>query len=151
MLDKLLIEISSKVHAMRVNQVSDQTKILIVFVGQSDCPCLRWLKQGFKHCFVALQTTDRWIICDSLKNRMDFSIIDLTPNFNLSEFYSHRGYTVIAGYGSAQKPSSSIVPEILTCVTVVKRIIGLRSFWTFTPWQLFCLLTAMDDQWQLVG
>jgi len=32
----------------------------------------------------------------------------------------------------------------------VKRIIGLRSFWTFTPWQLFRRLLSMKDQWRLV-
>ncbi|MGI9485672.1 MAG: hypothetical protein ACR2RF_07280 [Geminicoccaceae bacterium] len=127
------------------------SKILVVFVEQTECYYLRWLKQGFKHCFVALQISDRWVICDSLKNKMVFSIIELPSDFRLSEFYRDRGYIVIAGHGSAQRQSSSIIPEILTCVAVVKRIIGIRSFWTFTPWQLFRLLNSMDDQWRLVS
>lgn len=127
-----------------------QSAILVVFVGQTECRFLRWLKRGFKHCFVALKTNDRWVICDSLKNKIEFSILALPADFCLSEFYRHQGYTVIAGCGSTQSKSSSIIPEILTCVAIVKRIIGIRSFWTITPWQLFCLLQSMNGQWRLV-
>ncbi len=132
------------------NDVDEQSKVLVVFVEQTDCYYLRWLKQGFKHCFVALQISDRWIICDSLKSQMAFSIIQLPSNFKLEAFYRDRGYTVLARRGATQRNPSSIIPEILTCVAVVKRVIGIRSFWTLTPWQLFRLLSSMDDQWQLV-
>jgi len=130
--------------------VDDQPTTLVVFVEQTECHCLRWLKRGFKHCFVALKTNDRWIICDSLKNKIEFSLVTLPSNFSLSDFYRRQGYTVLAKSGSPNGISSTIVPEVMTCVSVVKRIIGIRSFWTLTPWQLFCLLNAMSDEWRLV-
>lgn len=128
----------------------DRTEVLVVFVGETECVYLRWLKQGFKHCFVALCVDDRWIICDSLKSYIDFSLVRLPSNFSLSDFYRNRGYTVMMGHTHHDLARSAIVPEIFTCVAVAKRIIGLRSFWTFTPWQLFCQLLSMKDQWRLV-
>ncbi len=132
------------------NDVDEQSKVLVVFVEQTDCYYLRWLKQGFKHCFVALQMSDRWIICDSLKNQMVFTIIEPPLHFSLGAFYRDKGYTVLARRGVMARRPSSIIPEPLTCVAVAKRIIGIRSYWTLTPWQLFRLLSSMDDQWWLV-
>jgi len=129
---------------------SDHSEVLVVFVGQTECRHLRWLKQGFRHCFIALRRGDRWLVCDSLKNQIEFSLIDLPSNFDLGEFYRNRGYTVVVGQGLDQEQPRPFIPEILTCVTIAKRIIGIRSFWTFTPWQLFCLLISMNDRWRLV-
>jgi len=137
-------------HAAPESRTNDRLEALVVFVGYAECRYLRWLRQGFKHCFVALHIGDRWVICDSLKNRIEFSQIKPPHDFSLGQFYRKRGHTVIAGYGYQQGLQGSAIPEILTCVTVVKRIIGLRSFWTFTPWQLFSLLNSMDDHWHLV-
>ena len=128
----------------------DRPEILVVFVGQTECRLLRRLKKGFRHCFAALRSGDRWIICDSLKNQIEFSLFDLPYDFDLGEFYRDRGFTVIAGNGAAGAIANSILPEPLTCVTIVKRIIGIRSFWTLTPWQLFRLLTSKKDDWRLV-
>ena len=126
------------------------SEVLVVFVGQTECRLLRRLKKGFKHCFAALRTSDRWIICDSLKNQIEFSLFDLPSDFDLGKFYRGRGHTVVTGTGVANADPTSIVPEPLTCVTIVKRIIGIRSFWTVTPWQLFRLLTSTKNSWRLV-
>ena len=146
--------ISSKgvqaLHGVHEQAPVNRIEVLVVFVGHAECGCLRWLKQDFKHCFAALCVNGRWIICDSLKNYIEFSLIELPEAFNLSEFYRSRGYTVMIGHTYHQKAQSVTMPEIFTCVAVVKRIIGLRSFWTLTPWQLFRRLLSMQDQWRLV-
>jgi len=125
-------------------------EILVVFVGETECRCLHWLKQGFRHCFVALRKGSRWTICDSLKNRIEFLIVDLPSDFDLGCFYRSQGHTVVAGFDAGLNTDRSMIPELLTCVTITKRIIGIRSFWTLTPWQLFCLLNAMNNRWRLV-
>ena len=137
-------------HTMSVDDLEDEATVLVVFVGKTECRCLRWLKRGFRHCFVALRASDKWLICDSLKNRMKFSIVELPPNFSLSQFYRDQGHIVVAGHGSVPSEGSFLLPEPMTCVTVVKRIVGVRSFWTITPWQLFCRLSSMTDDWRLV-
>ncbi|MEZ5933321.1 MAG: hypothetical protein R3F54_15490 [Alphaproteobacteria bacterium] len=145
-----LPDISPACRASRVAEARERFEVLVVFVGHTHCRSLHWLKQGFKHCFVAQRVGGGWIICDSLKNQIELSQIDLPPDFSLSAFYRDMGHTVLAGQGHSIRQSTMITPEFLTCVSVVKRIIGVRSFWTFTPWQLFCRLRTMDDRWQVV-
>lgn len=125
-------------------------EMLVVFVGHTQCRFLAWLKQGFKHCFVAQREGDCWIICDPLKNHMELSLLNLPPNFCLSRFYLDEGYVVVAGYGPRMRRERRACLEILTCVTVAKKLIGIRSFWTFTPWQLFRVLCSMGDAWQIL-
>lgn len=139
-----------KTRTVNENAHPDHANVLVVFVGHTECGCLRWLKDGFKHCFVALQSSDKWIICDSLKNHMKFSIVELPSSFSLSRFYLDRGHIVLAGHEATPSEGSLFLPELLTCVGIVKRIIGIRSFWTVTPWQLFCLLRSMSHRWRLV-
>ena len=129
---------------------NDHPEMLVVFVGQTECRLLCWLKKGFRHCFAALRVENRWIICDSLKNQIEFSLFDLPYDFDLGEFYRERGHTVVTGTGATSRTANSICPEPLTCVTIVKRIIGVRSFWIVTPWQLFRLLTSMKDNWRVI-
>ncbi len=33
--------------------------------------------------------------------------------------------------------SGGLAPRPLTCVEAIKRLVGLESAWTLTPWQLF--------------
>jgi hypothetical protein len=74
----------------------------------------------------------------------------MPTDFSLGAFYHDMGYTVLTGRGAYIENFRMITPEMLTCVTMVKRIVGIRSFWTLTPWQLFCRLRAMQDRWQLI-
>lgn len=137
-------------HAARPEPDDQPSEVLVIFVGQTECRYLWWLKKGFRHCFAAIRNGSRWIICDSLKNRIEFSLLDLPPDFDLGGFYHSRGYTVMIGRSAEKKKLPSFIPEILTCVTVVKRVLCIRSFWTLTPWQLFCFLNSRNDRWKLI-
>jgi hypothetical protein len=132
------------------NTDNGRVACLVVFVDQTECSFLRFLKPGFRHCFVALQNRDRWIICDSLKNYIELFSIDTPSSFNLGKFYCKSGHRVIQGFLDDTLKSDIVIPEIFTCVAVAKRIIGVRSSWTVTPWQLYRLLRSRKDRWQLV-
>lgn len=137
--------------APRHEENSDHANLLIVFVDYTECRYLRWLKQGFRHCFVVMRSQERWIVCDPLKNCIEFSTFNIPIDFDLSDFYRSRGHIVVAGSLSGQRQAASLLPEFLTCVSIAKRIVGIQSFWTFTPWQLFRLLVSEKDRWRLVG
>ena len=123
-------------------------KIIIVFVDETECTCLRWLKRGFRHCFAAIQHQDYWIICDSLKTKIEISMIRIPMDFNICKFYSERGHTVLIGRKDTDNYKKQIYPEFLTCVSVAKRIIGIQCYFILTPWQLFKKLTESDSHWR---
>jgi hypothetical protein len=127
-----------------------ENQALVVFVDRTECSYLRWLKRGFRHCFTAIRSDDQWIICDPLKNHLEFSIINIPSDFDLSGFYHERGHIVLTGKRHLQSRRERIVPELLTCVSIVKKIIGVRCIWALTPWQLFQALSRTQPSWKLV-
>ncbi len=123
---------------------------ILVFVDRTECTSLRWLKRGFRHCFAAIRFSDHWIICDPLKSHIEFSIVKLPVTFDLGRFYRSLGHIVLSGRLAEPREQRRISPELLTCVSIAKRIIGLRSFWILTPWQLFRALSGVGQGWRLV-
>ena len=111
--------------------------ILIVFVDPTESRLLSWLRPGFRHCFCARHDGQRWIVCDSLKHRIELQVLDLPPGFDLAGFYRGQGHRVLTVHIEPAPRSPSLVPEPLTCVGVTKRILGLRAPSALTPWQLY--------------
>ena len=126
------------------------SQAIVVFVDRTECFCLRWLRRGYRHCFTAVRSGDHWIICDPLKNHFEFSIINIPSDFDLPGFYHDRGHIVLTGEIRIPIRQEWIVPELLTCVSVVKKIIGIRCIWAMTPWQLFQALSRTKSSWKLV-
>lgn len=110
---------------------------LVVFVDQTECPWLRVLHRGFRHCFAAVSDGHAWIVCDPLKDRMELAILRLPARFDLAGFYAGQGYEVLIGRVRHAPPQARLTLAPLTCVAIVKRILGLRAFWVLTPRQLF--------------
>jgi hypothetical protein len=125
---------------------------MVVFVDRTECRWLRSLKRGFRHCFVAVQHSRGWLVCDSLKGHMELTLLELPRSFDLGQAYANQGHCVLLGRtGSlAQSPSFSLAP--LTCVSVAKRLLAVRAGRVWTPWQLFChLLRAQPEVWRSVS
>ena len=50
--------------------------------------------------------------------------------------------------GEPDLPRRALWPAALTCVGVVKRILGVRAPWVLTPWQLFRHLSRGPAAWR---
>lgn len=109
---------------------------LVVFVGHADCRWLGFLRAGFRHCFVVVRDGGAWVTCDPLKDRIELSLLPLRPDFDLAAFYAGRGHTVLLGLTTPGRPRQPFGVAPMTCVTVVKRLLGVRAPWVVTPWQL---------------
>jgi len=109
---------------------------LVVFVDRADSRWLRGLRAGFRHCFVALCDGAAWLACDALKDRLELSILPISPEFDLAGFYAKRGHTVLLGTTRPNLPRRPLALTLLTCVTIAKRVLGVRAPWVVTPRQL---------------
>ena len=141
---------------LQIYRLSEQVGIeaVAVFVDHTDCYWLKWLRRRFRHCFVAFRKGSIWVVCDSLKNHMELILIDLPTDFDLPAFYADQGHVVLAGTKSGQITNKRLSGELLTCVTVAKRLLGIRSSSIWTPWQLFRFLTdqsSPNKPWHLVS
>jgi hypothetical protein len=124
---------------------------LVVFVNQADCLWLRILRPGFRHCFVALRDGTTWLTCDALKDRLELSVLPLTSEFDLAGFYAEQGHTVLLGTTRPNLPRRPFAVAPLTCVTIAKRLLGVRAPRVVTPWQLFRLLECDAHNFVAVG
>jgi hypothetical protein len=115
---------------------------LVVFVDHASSLWLRALRPGFRHCFVALLDGSLWLTCDPLKDRIQVSILPVSARFDLAAFYARQGHTVLLGTINPNLPRQPFTLAPLTCVTVAKRLLGVRAPWIATPWQLCRLLRS---------
>ena len=124
---------------------------LVVFVDHTECCWLRALKPGFRHCFVTLQHGPAWLICDSLKSHMELTLLHPPEGFDLARSYANQGHRVLLGR-TALPTRRTVVPLApLTCVTIAKRLLGVRAPRVWTPWQLFRHLAyARPGRWHFV-
>jgi hypothetical protein len=106
----------------------------VVFHGRG----LRFLKPGFRHCFAAVDDGAAWLVADPRADRLVVRAHDRA--FDLAAFYRGHGCTVVelvlpetAGRRIALRP--------LTCVEIVKHLLGLSAPGAFTPWRLYRRLT----------
>jgi hypothetical protein len=85
---------------------------------------------------VALRDEGMWLACDALKDRLELSVLPISPEFNLAGFYAKRGHTVLLGTTRPNLPRRPLAVAPLTCVTIAKRLLGVRAPLVVTPWQL---------------
>lgn len=118
-------------------------KAWVVFSGQTDLPWLRFLKPGFRHCFVLLNDGKHWVSFDPLSNYTDIAVQHVPAGFDLPGWLKNRGHKVAS---ATLKRTPKPAPFMLfTCVEAVKRVLGLREKFIFTPWQLYCHLTQQGE------
>jgi hypothetical protein len=110
---------------------------LVVFVGHAESRWLRGLRAGFRHCFVVVREETAWLVCEPLKDRFELTLLPVPARFDLQRFYAMRGHTVLLGPTRPDLPRRGLAPVPLTCVTIAKRLLGVRAPWVMTPWQLY--------------
>ena len=91
------------------------------------------LKEGFKHVFCAVVDGDYWIVVDG-RNGLPAVEVVAASTEDLKAFYENEGFTVI----EVDRGSPLRSPLILNnCVGMVRAILGIRTSFVLTPYQLF--------------
>lgn len=114
----------------------ERDEALVIFVDQTDLKCLRLLRRGFRHCFVAVRTDRGWVVCDPMSHQTDLIIVDDFDAQQLALWYRGRGLKVVETRVRAA-PLRPAPVRPYTCVEAVKRVLGLHAPWVLTPWQLY--------------
>lgn len=118
----------------------DPAPALVVFTGDTCLGCLKILRPGFRHCFVAVCRNDHWIICDPLCHRTDLLVIGSEAAADLGDWYRCHGLTVVATHVRPAPPRFAPLRPF-TCVEAVKRVLGIHARSVNTPWQLYRYLS----------
>ncbi len=116
--------------------VESRKKFILLFTDKTSLWLPRLLKRGFRHCKVIVETGGGWLFVNPLAEEIKAFKLPPLPVENLCDFYREIGFTVIWGYSSRVKSYQ----QPTDCVAVSKRLIGVRSRWVRTPYQLFKFL-----------
>lgn len=127
-----------------LQEKAGQEKAWVVFSGKSDWPWLKFLRPGFRHCFVIVHDGTRWLSLDPLLQHTELKVHDVPPDFDLPGWLTARGNRVMAAPLNRvhTKPAPVMV---FTCVEAVKRVLGLHKWAVMTPWQLYRHLTRYNN------
>jgi hypothetical protein len=100
-------------------------------------PGRRFLRHGFRHVLVAINDGRAWLVVDPRRDRIEIDA-SLPANFDLAEAWRQAGLVVIATSVTApDTPARPLPLAPLSCVEVVKRVLGLRLAWVHTPYALY--------------
>jgi len=119
----------------------------VVAFGDSKLSWLRWLKPGFRHCFVAVETEVGWIAYDPLLHHAKIGFVPIhpdTPASALADDYLVHGMNAAAVCVVPEPPERFRLPMPLTCVEAVKHVLAIRRPFLLTPWQLWQYIKGSD-------
>jgi len=111
-------------------------RAIVVFEDRCAGFGFRWLRSGFRHCFCLLRRPVGWIVCDPVKSRTRLEVVAPYDEPTLLNHYRERDMVALAGTCLDVRPGW-LAFRPLTCVEVVKRVIGLHAPLVWTPHQLY--------------
>jgi len=120
-------------------------RALVVFSDNTGVWWLRFLKVGFRHCFVILETDRGCVWIDPLSNSFSIKLLEGYELAGLLRWYRDMGMKVISVKLEPQR-SAPFSWAPMTCVEVVKRLLGIRDNLILTPWQLFSYLDRTKSE-----
>jgi hypothetical protein len=106
----------------------------VVFCADSDVPWLKILKPGFRHCMVMWHDGQGWVCIDPLSHMLDIQMLG-DGDLDMPAVMKAQGHVVIKTH--RRNPKKIAPPDILSCVSIVKRALGIHRFFIVTPLQLY--------------
>ena len=108
-------------------------RALVVFHDAGNHVLSRFLKEGFRHCFVVIKNGDYWIMIDGLKGVPLVEVV-AKSDYDLAAHCRNDGATVVETEQRAVAPRAPYVNS--NCVGLVKSVLGVRSI-AVTPYGLY--------------
>ena len=109
---------------------------LVVFEDRDDARLLRLLRPGFRHCFCLTGAGRRWTLCDPIKSHLALAAVDGADVHELAGHLTAGGRRVLRGPVAADAAVAWPGVRPITCVEIVKRLLGVRAAGVVTPRQL---------------
>lgn len=110
---------------------------MVVFEDRREAWSLRWLRPGFRHCFCLVGDGGRWTLLDPLKSRLAVAILCELSASDLAERLATENRRFLHGLVTCPEAPQFPALRPLTCVEVVKRLVGLHASAVVTPHQLY--------------
>ena len=96
----------------------------------------RFLNKGFRHCYAFKESPGGKfiILVEPMRSHLDIDIVPLNKE-NFTKMTDCNKFVKVIVQYDLNKDRGHFCR--FSCVEVVKSLIGVKSFWTFTPYQLY--------------
>ena len=131
----------------KVENPQAHKRAIVAFGGSSELKLLRYLRPGFRHCFVLVHSQGVWVMYNPLSIGTEIDVWPGDCEEQLCHWLALNGYTIVEA--NVQNLRSGALPwNVFSCVEAVKRVLGIRAPRIWTPWQLYKFLT--DDRKKII-
>ena len=110
----------------------------ILFRDEKEFKFLRILKKGFRHCAVILESENHWLYVDQTFFQTEMRVWN--KEINPLVVFQKEGWETLKVNPPLFRVCHSFRFGWVDCVSVVKRILGIKKWGVFTPHQLYQLL-----------
>ena len=100
------------------------------------------LKDGFRHCGVAVEAGDYWVFVDPNPDCIRF-LVPALRNYDLAKYFRDQGFSTVELETAGGEVRVPLV--VSNCVGVVKTVLGIREFSIITPYQLYKYLGSLKN------
>lgn len=115
-------------------------RAIVVFEDRRSRGLGRFLRPGFRHCFCLVERPAGWLVCDPLWDRIRLELLNPYPVPYLLDRLARQERRLLLGRLRDGAPKPGTVPGPMTCVEVVKRVLGRPAVAVVTPAQLYRFL-----------
>ena len=126
---------------MRFSVPDNQATAMIMFCDSTSLWFLKFLKGGYRHCFVAIKADTHWIVYEPLLRRTEISIIKNADSHYIRECFEQLGCEVLGVSLNRKIPISRSLLSPFTCVKAVAKVVGVSTGIFCTPHQLYKRIT----------
>jgi len=89
---------------------------------------------GYRHCFAIRWDGFNWVLIEPFGSWLEVQVMPYGPKDNVPQLMVSLGHKVM--YIRKSRQNKFIMRGILTCVTIMKHLLGIRAWWILTPKQL---------------
>lgn len=116
-------------------------RAFVAFSKEADWFPLRILNK-FKHCFLLIDNGKNWLAFEPLLHRTNIFVLDTPIDIDLPEWLRKQGLDVIPALVN-KDPNRNGFFSIMTCVSQIKRVLGIKNIFVQTPNQLYKFLSEI--------
>ena len=119
----------------------------VVFCHQVVAWWLRLLRKGFRHCFLLAAYPHSLVVLDPLSRRWLLQALPPLSQERLEALLTANDLRFVK-VAAAEPQPEVMPPAFINCVSVVKRLLGIRSFLPITPYGLYIFLRRANNSLQ---
>ncbi len=109
-------------------------KAFILFRNERKLRFLRILKKDFRHCAVMLKSKTHWLYIDQTFFQLEMRVWHKTAN--PLKIFEKNNWKVFETLPPKISKKNIFRPSWIDCVSISKRILGIKNRFIFTPYQL---------------